>query len=62
MFTTPCHKKIDQKLKELAEKEESVTSKDGVLLPSPNWAALFTFIDSASHFAAESVTLRHLVD
>lgn len=44
VYSHPCHKKIDQMLKKLAEKEESVTSKDGVLLPSPNWAALFTFI------------------
>lgn len=53
-------KKIDDWLKK--EVENSIKIDNNIWLPSPNFNAVFLLRHSASHFAAEQITLRHLLD
>ena len=59
---------IEQRLQQLtAQPMEQITIEDGdnkalVYLPSPAFHALFMLRHSASHFAAERIVIRHLLD
>jgi hypothetical protein len=52
-------KKVDGWLKEMAK---SCLKKDNVWLPSPDFNALYILRHAASHFAAEQISIRHLLD
>ncbi|MBE6188989.1 MAG: hypothetical protein E7143_07690 [Rikenellaceae bacterium] len=56
---------VERYLKELSADEELYTINiDGTdfYIPSPNLNALFLIMHSGSHFAAENISVRHLID
>ena len=55
---------IEDRLWQLTRQSMEVVEVDGaeVYLPSPDFHALFILRHSASHFAAERISLRHLLD
>ena len=57
-------REIEQILKELGEDDSHKTTIDGeiIFLPSPNLHALFLLRHASSHFAAEGITLRQVID
>lgn len=55
----------EQHLKSLSQSGTAIEQEiDGVKLyiPSPNHNALFLLLHSASHFASENISIRHLID
>lgn len=60
----PSNKVVELRLKELAFKDEEAVDIDGqrVYLPSPEFNALFLARHTASHFAAERMSIRQLLD
>ena len=52
---------LDAWLKEECKKD-SIEIWDNVFLPSPSFNAIFLLHHAASHFAAEEITIRHLLD
>ena len=55
---------IEQRLQQLAQ-EEGVTvplAEGEIVLPSPNFNALFLLRHAAAHFAASEIGLRHVID
>lgn len=57
-------RKIEKRLKELAEKATSYKMKDGteVWLPSADFNALFILRHTASHFAGSAMNIRQIID
>ena len=55
---------IEERLKVLAQQDLEPIDVDGatIYLPSPDLHALFMLRHSASHFAAERIVIRHLLD
>ena len=55
---------IEKRLQQLTQQpmEEIAVGEATIYLPSPDFHALFLMRHSASHFAAERITLRHLLD
>lgn len=59
---------IEERLQQLTTQPmEQITIEDGenkaiAYLPSPDFHALFMLRHSASHFAAERIVIRHLLD
>ncbi|MBR1687172.1 MAG: nucleotidyltransferase family protein [Prevotella sp.] len=53
-------KRLDKWLKQ--EAENSYHTNNNIWLPSPNFNAIFLVRHAASHFAAEGITIRHLLD
>lgn len=55
---------IEQRLQQLTQQPMTQIAVGGsaVYIPSPDFHALFLLRHSASHFAAERITLRHLLD
>ena len=51
--------KVDRWLKEMVK---DCQHEGGVWLPSPNFNALYVLRHAACHFAAEDITIRHLLD
>lgn len=60
----PSSKFVEARLKELAFKEEEVVDIDGVriYIPSPDFNALFLLRHTATHFAADKMSLRQILD
>lgn len=60
----PSSKIVEARLKELAGKGEERIDIDGqlVFLPSPDFNALFILRHTASHFAAEKMSIRQILD
>ena len=58
------NRKIEQRLQHLTNQPLEQVELDGqtVYLPSPDFNALFLLRHSASHFAAERIVIRHLLD
>ena len=58
------NRKIEQRLQQLLNQPLDKIEIDGqtVYLPSPDFNALFLLRHSASHFAAERIVIRHLLD
>jgi len=63
-LTRRSNRKMEVELKQLAEDRSHTTEIDGqtIYLPSPNLNALFLLRHAAMHFAAEGITLRHVLD
>lgn len=59
-----CNKKIEKYLKEFAKTESVQFSQinDNVFTPGANFNALFLMRHMSSHFSAEAISLRHLLD
>lgn len=55
---------IEKRLQQLTQQpmDEIAVGEATIYLPSPDFHALFLLRHSASHFAAERITLRHLLD
>ena len=53
-------KRVERRLKELAAKDYK--EKDGIILPSADFNALFLLRHCASHFASTEMTLRQVLD
>lgn len=55
---------IEQRLQQLTQQPmtQIAVGESAVYIPSPDFHALFLLRHSASHFAAERITLRHLLD
>lgn len=51
--------KVDRWLKEMVK---DCQQEGNIWLPSPNFNALYVLRHAASHFAAEEITIRHLLD
>lgn len=60
----PSSKVVEARLKELAKVGEEAVDIDGhtVYLPSPDFNALFILRHTASHFAAEKMSIRQILD
>ena len=55
---------IEQRLQQLTQQpmEQILVDDTAIYLPSPDFHALFMLRHSASHFAAERIVMRHLLD
>lgn len=56
---------LEQHLKAIVEAEQPIKIDIGdseAYIPSPNFNALFLILHSGSHFAAEKISIRHLID
>ncbi len=60
VHTRPSSKRVEKRLKELAEKD--TMKKDGIYYPSADFNALFLLRHSASHFASTEMSLRQMLD
>ena len=58
------NRKIEQRLQQLVQHpmEHILVEDVAIYLPSPDFHALFMLRHSASHFAAERIVIRHLLD
>ena len=64
MHSHQSSKALDKIIKKLGQDDSHSISVNGeiVYIPSPNLHALFLLRHASSHFAAEGITLRHLLD
>ncbi len=56
---------IEQRLKDIVENEQPIRIEIGgqeAYIPSPNLNALFLTLHAGAHFAADSISIRHLID
>ncbi len=60
VYTRPSGKRVEKKLKELANKD--FTEKDGIYYPSADFNALFLLRHCASHFSATEMIIKQALD
>lgn len=63
-YTHSCNAEIDDILTEMARKDTVEVTVEGgaLLLPSAEFNALYLLMHTSSHFAAEDITLKHVLD
>ena len=59
IYAHPSSKEVDRWMK---EKAKNFQGKDGIYLPTSEVNALYIIRHAATHFAAEQITLRHVLD